>query len=238
MAVYAGPDIVENGLVLSLDAANLNSYSGSGVTWGDLSGLGNTGILTNGPTYNSANGGSIVLDQVDDFVQVPSPFGDIGWATTAWSLNWWFKNTFPSSGGFFQLNTTNINNHAVQSYWQPNIPMTFYFMSNAVGATNATVFTTSTTSMVANETMNFVLCYNGAGLSSVSNFTMYKNGVSLSVSRSNGASASITNTGGIQIGGVSYRFRGNVYSWSMYNRVLTQEDVTQNFNALRGRFNL
>jgi len=66
-----GPKIVTSGLVLALDAGNTKSYPGSGTVWTDLSGNGNTGTLTNGPTFNSSNGGSIVFDGVDDFVNIP-----------------------------------------------------------------------------------------------------------------------------------------------------------------------
>jgi hypothetical protein len=48
------------------------SYPGSGTTWTDLSGVGNNGTLTNGPTFNSDNGGSILFDGVDDYA-VTSP---------------------------------------------------------------------------------------------------------------------------------------------------------------------
>ena len=62
--------IVTDGLVLALDASVSRSYPGSGTTWTDLSGNGNNGTLTNGPTYNSANGGSIVFDGTDDYGSV------------------------------------------------------------------------------------------------------------------------------------------------------------------------
>ena len=55
------PRIVTNGLVLNLDAARQNSYAGSGTTWRDLSGNGNTGTLVNGVGYTGSNGGSLVL---------------------------------------------------------------------------------------------------------------------------------------------------------------------------------
>jgi hypothetical protein len=54
--------------VLYLDAANTRSYPGTGTTWSDLSRGGNNGSLINGPTFNSANGGSIVLDSVNDYI--------------------------------------------------------------------------------------------------------------------------------------------------------------------------
>ena len=66
MGLAHSPSLVMNGLTLCLDAGNRKSYPCSGTTWTDLSGNGNTGTLTNGPTYSSANGGSIVFDGVDD----------------------------------------------------------------------------------------------------------------------------------------------------------------------------
>jgi hypothetical protein len=69
MAFNYSPRIVTDGLVLYLDAANPRSYPGSGTTWSDLSRGGNNGVLTNGPTFNSANNGSIVFDGTNDFIQ-------------------------------------------------------------------------------------------------------------------------------------------------------------------------
>ena len=70
MSVIGGPNIVEDGLVLSLDAANTKSYPGSGTVWSDLSGNSNNGTLTNGPTFDSGNKGSIVFDGIDDSISV------------------------------------------------------------------------------------------------------------------------------------------------------------------------
>ena len=58
------------GPVLCLDAGSRLSYPGSGTTWTDLSGNGNTGTLVNGPTYSSANSGAIVFDGVNDIVSI------------------------------------------------------------------------------------------------------------------------------------------------------------------------
>jgi hypothetical protein len=70
--MFTGPNIITDGLVLHLDAVNTKSYPGSGTNWYDKSGNSNNGTLTNGPTYNSANGGSIVFDGTNDYVSVPS----------------------------------------------------------------------------------------------------------------------------------------------------------------------
>jgi hypothetical protein len=67
-----GPNIVVDGLVLYLDAANQYSYVSGSTAWNDLSRSNNNGTLINGPTFNSANGGSIVFDGIDDYVSFVS----------------------------------------------------------------------------------------------------------------------------------------------------------------------
>jgi hypothetical protein len=67
MASKSGPDIIEDGLVLCLDAASKRSYPGTGTVWTDLKGA-NNGTLTNGPTFDADNGGGIVFDGTDDSV--------------------------------------------------------------------------------------------------------------------------------------------------------------------------
>ena len=66
MSSSASPDIVTNGLVLCLDAADKRSYPGTGTTWFDRSGGGSNGTLVNGVGYNSGNGGSLVFNGVNN----------------------------------------------------------------------------------------------------------------------------------------------------------------------------
>src|SRR5210317_1490874 len=54
MAIYAGPEIVNDGLVLHVDAANSRSYPGTGSVWYDLSGNGLDFNVVGSPTWNSA----------------------------------------------------------------------------------------------------------------------------------------------------------------------------------------
>lgn len=68
MSAFGGPNIIEDGLVLYLDAGNRKSYPGSGTTWFDISGYKSTGILTNGPTFNSSSLGSLVFDGINNYV--------------------------------------------------------------------------------------------------------------------------------------------------------------------------
>jgi hypothetical protein len=66
--VGGGVNIITDGLVLYLDAANTKSIVSGSTTWNDLSRSGNNGTLVNGPTFNSGNGGSIVFDGLDDYM--------------------------------------------------------------------------------------------------------------------------------------------------------------------------
>ena len=85
-----GPKIVRSGLVLTLDAADRKSYAGSGTAWNDLSGNSINGTLTNGPTFSSVNGGSIVFDGIDDFISLGTPSA-LKFASGSFTVDMWFK---------------------------------------------------------------------------------------------------------------------------------------------------
>jgi len=94
--IVAPKPLVTDGLVLRLDAANLKSYPGTGTTWSDLSGNGNNGILTNGPIFNSDNGGHFVMDGVNDYVNgptLPSISGNNSRTVMAWYKSTANRNT-------------------------------------------------------------------------------------------------------------------------------------------------
>jgi hypothetical protein len=92
MAFGNGPRIVTDGLVLSLDASDTNSYPGSGTAWRDLSGRNNNCSLVNGATFNTTNGSGISLDGVNDIISVPKTLNgftynihyDLNWTIECW----------------------------------------------------------------------------------------------------------------------------------------------------------
>jgi hypothetical protein len=91
MSGISGPKIITSGCVLSLDAADKLSYKGSGTTWKDLSGNNNTGTLTNGPTFNAGNMGSIVFDGTNDYVGFT--YNSIFNPSTSVTLSIWLRLT-------------------------------------------------------------------------------------------------------------------------------------------------
>ena len=105
--IYVNPYSFSGGPTLLLDAGIATSYPGSGTIWTDLSGNGNNGTLTNGPTFSSADGGSIVCDGVNDHIALPSID-----TNSDFTLNFWTKRTSNSNptlfsgtpaGGYLQI---------------------------------------------------------------------------------------------------------------------------------------
>jgi hypothetical protein len=223
--MFTGPSILTNGLVLALDAANSKSYPGSGTTWSDLSGNGNTGTLTNGPTFNSANGGTIVFDGVDDFISVPD---STSWDfTVGVSIDFWvYVNAYGSSGTMFihQQSGATFGGFEIWS----NRSGVILFNKN--GGVSLVV---STASFVLNSWNHIVCTANGTTA------IIYLNSISIG-SASTGLPDNVTGIlriGG-WIGGSGYQVNGRLASMKIYNIALTASQVLQNYNSQKSRFNL
>jgi hypothetical protein len=234
MAFVHSPKIVTDGLVLALDAGNTKSYPGTGTTWFDKSGRGNNGTLFNDPTFNSGNGGSIVFDGTNDYIDL----GNNSSITTFTSLtiNTWVKPvTLP---GFFNQGRIIIRgDDSYRLYWYDNgvgSSNKLYFFSSDIGETGlADSVGYLTSNFTVNSWYNITALYNG------SQTQLFVNG-SL-VATSAGKSGTITGTNNIQLGrsnGNEYFLNGNIASIQLYNRALSASEVLQNYNATKGRFGL
>jgi hypothetical protein len=228
MALSHGPPIVTNGLVLALDAADRNSYPGSGTTWTDLSGSGNNGTLTNGPTYSSANGGSIVFDGSNDYATIP--FNSVFNATTnPFTVIIWNKKNTTSNGynGLITADLANDNTWKIfkdtgETYYKCRTGnTTLSFPNYVVGQWHMYAFTKSGSTLT-----NY---FDGTLVSSnlsATNPSSFSNDLALGSYRLNDA-----------INGL-YLMDQNFAVSMFYNRALTASEISQNFNALRGRFNI
>ena len=226
-----GPTIVTNGLVLALDAGDRNSYPGSGTTWRDLSGNNNNGTLTNGPTFNSANLGSIVFDGVDDYVLTPYS----GSATSNYTFVVWYNplsnvNTYAltrgrdGNGNGWSL-TLGSDNSSGNRY-----------RAGVVKTDGGTVgyVTYSTGSMVLNQWVHLT----GVWISGNS-INLYVNGVFQSSVSITGTTLRTSNDGWV-LGSIATSIYSALQAASaqVYNRVLTQAEILQNYNATKTRFGL
>jgi hypothetical protein len=225
MAIYRGPNIVRNGLVLALDAADRNSYRGSGTTWTDLSGNTNTGTLTNGPTFSGANLGTIVFDGVDDYVTFPTS----GLITNVISMDVWFN-----------LNSSKIYSALIGS----NVTERYEILTK--NGLHVEVSLQSSNYMQYNNILS-LNTWTNITVTAVSGtqWKMYKNGVYLGSPTSyvgtwqvSGTSISNFDVGRIRNDVASFAFSGNISSVKIYNRELTAAEVLKNYSATKSRFGL
>jgi hypothetical protein len=239
MSFNFSPKIVTNGLVLCLDAANQRSYTSGSTTWYDLTGNFNNGTLTNGPTFDSANGGSIVFDGTNDYVS--SNVGtalDIGTSTSI-TFSCWIKYTASAS------NYTGLMCKATSTNPMTGFQMLLYSnkLSCELGL-NQTVFVGPLTGLLGTTVLNTGKWFNtvltiNRGTNTVS---IYVNGilessqVNASVSTSN-----LTNTSNLLIGTertIALFLNGSIASSQVYNRALSAAEILQNYNATKTRFGL
>ena len=242
MAIHDNPRIVTNGLVLHLDAANIRSYPGSGTAWTDMSGNGKDGTLTNGPTFNANNSGSIVFDKVNDYVILSNSYSSPSLPTGSSSrtLISCFKTgasiTAPYYEHILHYGTANLN----QAYGLAlfNIASSFYIANHTWSGTSY-----FTNFAVSTNTIYYVaVTYND---SSTPRNTFFVNGIFGTTGFGQFKSADYSiNTGsaenlylGCRISPAEF-FGGSIYFVQIYNRALTQAEIRQNFNATRGRFGI
>jgi hypothetical protein len=242
---FQQPQIVTNGLVLNIDASDRTSYPGYGTTWRDLSG-GNNGTLTNGPTFNSGNGGSIVFDGVDDYVSV----SDFNYGRTGFTAETWFKyNTYSSSGyksGILMKWQTGANtNNEFSLYTEGASANTPYWPGFAIQGNNNIIYNVQDTSLIQ-VTGSW---YHQVGTFDGTYLKLYVNGVLRITSTPTGTNTVKTySTQPISIasfgskianqGNELYSSPANIGNAKLYNRALSAAEVAQNFNAQRQRFNI
>jgi hypothetical protein len=224
-----GPgNIVTNGLVLYLDAANYLSYTSGSTTWNDLSGNNNSGSLINGPTFSSGNAGSIVFDGVDDYV------GLAGVQTPSFSISAW-------------INRAEINKfHGIMgragSIWG-NASYAFRVINT--NQLNIVLSYDGATGLVETQTVATLLAntwYHVTATFIKPNVVLYINGTSSATNTFNYDlfnSTSNSIIGGYTYGnGLDYLMKGNISNIQFYNRALTASEVLQNYNATKARFGL
>jgi hypothetical protein len=241
MPTSAGPDIVQNGLVLELDAADRNSYVSGSTTWFDLSGNPNNGTLTNGPTFNSSNGGSIVLDGIDDYVNCGNN-NSINVTGSGLTLSAWVYRT--------ALNSNSSNYRRIIEKAAPYPALQYSFVTTPVGSppgegkllldlylnSSLPTFVSGSTQLQLNTWYHTVATYDGSFR------RIYLNGI---LDGQLATTGNITPTvSNLVIGdylpgpGTTYAWNGRIAQTQIYNRALSAAEIQQNYNAQKSRFGL
>jgi hypothetical protein len=236
MAVqYANARLVTNGLVLALDAADRNSYSDSGTSWTDLSGNGNNGTLTNGPTYSSANGGSIVFDGSNDYV-------DCGLSTfqpTALTLSVWVSRSSLNDGGIIIRGNVNggTSELGIHFGYNPSFgpggiyPAAYYIVGRFTAAANQLLYPYPVSSLNTFHNIVYTVVNNTSA-------ALYYDGNL--VASTNTIGANVVNGTNFLLGKFNNYapLGGKISNTLIYNRDLSASEVLQNYNAQKSRFNI
>jgi hypothetical protein len=228
-------NIVTNGLILDLDAAKRDSYPGSGTTWNDISGFQNNGTLTNGPTYSTSGAGSIVFDGVDDYVSTPYTTA-IGIGEFSYSI--WIKFTISQIGALIvkRLDAPTYQQFSLyiagdSSGNTPGTKIAFNDVQSTgllrMGITSTSFNDGKWHHLVATRTSTSTLLY--------INGTLLLTTTSAAINLSSSSKIFIARSGNDQtVGGIP--FNGSIATTQIYNRALTAQEILQNYNATKGRY--
>ena len=222
MGVKYNPGVVTSGLVFCFDAGNIKSYPKSGTGCYDLSN-GDTGTLINGPTYDSTNGGSLVFDGTNDYVQFPSKTNrNVG--GTDFSVFIWMKSN--NKAGYQSLLTLdNIG-------WGGGIIL-YSLVDTGVFRTWVGNTAQNGNIDICNNSWNYVGIVRRSGV-----VTQYVNNIPDVTFNASGTTLSDQY---VRLGSVdttTYFLNGRISNGTMHNRALSDQEVSQNFNALRGRYGI
>jgi hypothetical protein len=234
MGTKYNPNIVRDGLVMYLDAANTRSYSGSGVTANGLVGIGAT--LVNGVGFSSLNSGYFSFDGTNDYISVPNGFTNHFKSNDYWTVDLWVKllaqtalePVLISAGpsiGYFDLFLEVGDNQ-------------IYFAAGR-GSDNGYIQNQNVASTLGyNLTTGFFnIVFIKSGTSSGS---VYVNSINIPMSLSGFGLSSMPNIDEeLRIGTFrqsGFELHGNIGQIKIYNKSLSAAEVLQNYNATKKRY--
>lgn len=239
MSYSNGPKMFNNNLVFCVDAAHKKSYPGSGNYWYDLINnnigyIGNNGVheidyynSTYSPQFTNDNGGTFLFDGVDDHVVFPdSP--SLRYFGSNLSVFSWAKPTIDvttSRNIVARRNVSNIGGYILHNSGNNSL-LCYVFRSSWGAASSANVYEPN------------IWCYVGFTYDG-SQMKLYKNGKYLTAANLSGDVNPVESTMRIGSNGrTSQPWAGHIANVHIYNSALTNDQVLQNYNTLKGRFGL
>jgi len=215
MGVLYNSRIVTDGLVLCLDAGDRMSYPGAGTTWTDLSKNRNNGTLTNGPTFNSANGGSLAFDGTDDYVDLGSQVANL----STFTLSYWINPNLFASTSLMPIGWDDNYFDRVIFYTTRRDDLSFWFGPNIADRVDISYNTVND-----NTWYNFVITRGSTYVK------MYQDNILLGQSTTTGDN--------VNFQWIGKETPANIALLHVYNRALTPDEIRQNYKATKGRFGL
>lgn len=240
MSVDSGPNAVDSGLVLNIDAANIRSWPGVGTTWYDVSGQTNTAFMYGSVPTSSDGGGCFDFATVSGATSGAATLGftftnNMIPLTGSFTFSTWIKNPPSSVGqcGMF-ANAGGANGYR----FGIGKDACYVLMSGA----NAEGYSEPQISF--NSTLDSISWYNVCMIFDRANATpqwnLYLNGVFQRTTNMGTPQnvAMTTAAPGLVRSACCGLYTGKIATFVAYNRALSANEVIQNFNALQGRFSV
>ena len=241
--IYTGSALISNGLVMNLDAGNVNSYPGSGSVWNDLTNTYTNISLVADPVYSSIGSGSILFNPDIDYQHVSLGFiSTVTPGKTEFTYN--IACNFDASMGGQALFSTGTDFDTGNDILFAHDGTSFFFQINSSGDGSAVITDYTYT---YNTWINVCVVYDGAQTLDEDKLKVYIDGVQRTLDFSD-----FSNIGGVPstttlydqesyIGKYMYggwEFRGYIAMAQLYNRALTASEVISNYNSIKSRFGL
>lgn len=233
MASYVSGNLVTDGLVLYLDAANTKSYTSGSTIWNDLTINGINGTLINGPIFNNQNMGGIIFDGGNDYINFGNP-SQLNFTGSMTCCCWFYRSNsvttnlrLLSKGGAGASASENGF-----SFFGSNTSLSWSVTNNAV----RTIINTG-------EILEINKPYYIVGIvdKNLNQSLLYLNGLFLTSSTLSN-SGTMVGAATFEVGRAStlssLNWVGGVYGVQIYDRPLSQQEITQNFNSIRGRYGI
>lgn len=247
MAIFRGPNIVTDGLVLYLDAGNRKSYPGSGVVCADLIGGTTGGTLVNGVSYSANNNGYFSFDGVDDYITLSSSFM-VGSSST---LLFWVNGSYQGYYlGIHSRRLSSVDGSQSGAGITQTIPSNGWNMVGYQGTSGVNNFIINSNIYSANTGGRFPYDYaNDKPIFSMNQSGLFA-GNDIQITTFNLQAATGLATGyswldrtnkviGLSTTALSRRyFSGFIGLCFIYNRILSASEIQQNYNATKSRFGL
>lgn len=219
---YSPKPIIDNSLVLYLDAANSKSYISGSTIWNDVSRSGNNGVLINNPNFD---GSSIVFNGVNNYATINTSIG-----SGDFTFNIWLKRQSTSTAVSFIFGRyVDSISRGCMFFIQNNL--LFFRIGAAESLDRSVAFTSPVT---GSSWTNIVASANRS-----SNVLLYRNGLldnQTNISTQQGNIQTLNFIGAAN--GEIWFLNGNLGLVQVYNRALSSTEILQNFNAMRGRFGI
>jgi len=215
--MYVGPDIVQNGLVAVFDAGSTRSYPGTGSTWYNLIGTVNGALSTT--SIGTTTAGTMTFDGVDDSIDIPIA----SLASTNFTVIGVTQRTNSAAGRLISAK----NNNWLLGQWSTQ--MRQYYAEGWVTGAGAAGGGTTT-----DDLQTHIWC--GTGDISGNAYRFRDDNVEYTTSTTSGTAGPNGFSLGRYAPGNSEYAVGTITVLLVYNRVLTDAEIDQNFNAQKNRF--